>query len=365
MEKKSKNNSISEDFPLYHNEKVPIYRPLNIIHHQKNFSIKRITYSNEHPDLFRLKGMKEGGYINPYFKNIKSIDREEYIKKIENSKKKIKYIDFIKSDRKYSQDPKLLSLIKNDYYIRRKKIENIMSNELSPKNYYSLSSDNKILFNQALRKLNQSSEKVTKDILKQNIDTSKLEKISGNFLISKDDVGKIKKISSTFDINNSSYIGNYNDFKISEVQNKDFNKEFNYPRKPLLIYNPIKNERQTLYPPPYKFQKWGDFYENHFILSNIKNGFNKKGGLFSEFIKKNIDKLKVMKMDARERLKYQKENYSTQKEKILDNNGYNQNYDNRQFILNNIKFHSLTPSNSVGNVLSPKKFKEIFFGNKI
>ena len=362
MSNNNKNGAVSKDFPLYHSDRIPVYIPQENIHHTKNFSKIRITYSNEHPDIFRLKGMREGGYINPHLKNIEGVDREEYIKKIDNSKNKIHLIDLLKSSRKYSQDPKLLRLIKNDYYVRRKKIESIIpDNALSSRNYYSLSSDNRNIFNKALKKLNQDSEKVAKDFLKRNLDLNKVEKIGDNFLISKDDVNKLKKISCPFDINNSSsYIGNYNDYKISESQKKDINKEFNYQRKPLLIYNPIINKNKVLYPPPYKFSKWGAFSQNHFILSNIKNGFNKKGGLFSEFVKKNIDKLNVMKRDVIEKLKKEKENNKIQKEKNLDNMSYNNLNSYENYAINNLKYHSLSPSNSMKNMLIGRKLKEMF-----
>ena len=362
MSNNIKNGAVSKDFPLYHSDRIPVYTPLENIHHIKHFSKKRITYSNEHPDIFRLKGMREGGYINPFLKNIDKVDREEYIKKIDNSKNKIHLIDLIKSSRKYSQDPKLLSLIKNDYYVRRKKIENLSpDNEVSSRNYFSLSSDNRNAFNKALTNLNQDSEKMAKDFLKRNLDLDKVEKIGNHFLISKNEVNKLKKISCPFDINNStSYIGNYNDYKISDSQNKDINKEFNYPRKPLLIYNPIINKKKTLYPPPYKFPKWGAFTQNHFILSSIKNGFSKKGGLFSEFVNKNIDKLNVMKRDVIEKLKKEKENNKIQKEKNMDNMSDNSLNSYEKYVINNLKYHSLSPSNSMKNMLIGRKFKEMF-----
>ena len=123
MENNCVNGQVSKDFPLYHNDRIPVYVSLGHFQHKRNISKIRIMYSNEHPEIFRLKGMKEGGYINPYLNNIDKVDREEYIKKIENSKNKIKLIDLIKRSRKFSQDPKILNLLKNDEYVRRKQIE--------------------------------------------------------------------------------------------------------------------------------------------------------------------------------------------------------------------------------------------------
>jgi hypothetical protein len=218
----------------------------------------------------------------------------------------------------------------------------------------------KVLSDELKDKIIEVAQEYAKDFLKRNLDSSKVEKIGDNFLISKNDVNKLKKISCPFDINkSSSYIGNYNDYKISESQKKDINKEFNYQRKPLLIYNPIINKNKVLYPPPYKFSKWGAFSQNHFILSNIKNGFNKKGGLFSEFVKKNIDKLNVMKRDVIEKLKKEKENNKIQKEKNLDNMSYNNLNSYENYAINNLKYHSLSPSNSMKNMLIGRKLKEM------
>lgn len=361
MEKTYVSGSISKDFPLYHSSLIPIYNPIGKFSPKtKNFSKIRITYSNEHPDIFRIKGMKEGGYINPFLNNIVKVDREEYIKKIDNCKKKIKLIDTIKCSRKISQDPKILSLIKNDEHIRKRQL--CIPDIYSPRNI-SFSLDNKKIFNKAMNSLNQGLGKTAKDFTKKNIDFNQIEKIGNNYLISKNDIKKIKNISCAFDINKSSYAANSNDYKISDAQTKDPNKEFNYPRKPIYQLNPISNKNQTLYPPPFKFPRWGAFSENYYILSNTKKGFNKKGGLFSELVNKNIDKIKVMREDARRRLKLDKENEKMENEKLLQDTGYNlnlNNYDLTQLNQNNYKFNSLTPSNSIKNILIGKKIKEMY-----
>ena len=106
MSNKCLSGSVSEDFPLYHSDLIPIYHAHKLPEHKKNVSDVRTTVSNEHPDLFRIKGMKEGGYINPFLNEILKVDREEFFKKIEETGKKIKMIDVIKNSRKYSQDPK-------------------------------------------------------------------------------------------------------------------------------------------------------------------------------------------------------------------------------------------------------------------
>ncbi len=350
---------VSKDFPLYHNDRIPVYVSQYNFQHPKNYSKLRMTYSNEHPDIFRIKGMREGGYINPYLNNIDKVDREEYLKKIENSKNKIKLIDFIKSSRKFSQDPKYLNLIKNEQYTRRKKIEESTQN--TEKNYNSLSIDNKRIFNKALNSLNQNISKLAKNYTKKNLDLSKVKRIGDNYLINKSEINKVKNISCAFDIKRSSYIANYNDYKISDAQKKDPDKEFNYPRKPIIKLNPINNKNQTLYPPPYKFPRWGTFSENYFILSNTNKGFNRKGGLFTELVNKNIDKIKVLKDDEKERLKQKKEIEKTQREKLFQDTGYKfNNFDMTQLNQNYLKYNSLTPSSSMNNILLGKKFKEMF-----
>ena len=61
----SKSNSISEEFPLYHSNIIPIYHTERIMHKGKRI-IESNTYTNEHPDFLKLDCMKEKGYKNPY-----------------------------------------------------------------------------------------------------------------------------------------------------------------------------------------------------------------------------------------------------------------------------------------------------------
>ena len=77
MSNKYSSGSVSEDFPLYHNEKIPVYIPPNEKKYNKKISNLRIMVSNEHPDIFRIKGMKEGGYKNPFLNEVDKIDRKE------------------------------------------------------------------------------------------------------------------------------------------------------------------------------------------------------------------------------------------------------------------------------------------------
>ena len=52
------NGEISRNFPLYHTNLIPIYQPLEK-KSPKGKKVKELNfYTNEHPDFFRLDGMK-------------------------------------------------------------------------------------------------------------------------------------------------------------------------------------------------------------------------------------------------------------------------------------------------------------------
>ena len=326
MSNKYTRASVSEDFPLYHSENIPIYSPVKVKKHQKNISKLRIMVSNEHPDIFRIKGIKEGGYMNPFLNEVLKVDREEYYKKIEEVGKKIKLIDIIKSSRKYSQDPKYLSLINNDDYTNKKKlIEYSPLNINNEKPTFTLSlENNKNLLNTALRTLNKEKQRISRNYLQKNIDFAKLKKIGDNFVIDQNDIKKIKNIHCSFNIDKSSYISNLNNFEFTESPKDEESKEFFYPRKPVYKLNPINNSKTLLLPPPYIFPRWSNFAENYFVLSNTKNSLRKKGGLFTEFVNKNFDKIQVLNDDIKSRLKQKREG-----EKMIRNFSEIRNNSNR------------------------------------
>lgn len=320
MSTKYSSNSISEDFPLYHNENIPIYSPSNINNHHKNISNLRTIVSNEHPDLFRISGIKEGGYINPHLKEVLKVDRDEYYKKINDISKKIKLIDLIKTSRKYSQDSKYLNLIKNDDYFKKKKLISFSPVNNDNRNKCSISlENNQNMLNSALRTLNKERVKFLRDNTRKNIDLNKMKKIGDNFIINQDDLNKIKTINCDFNTDKSSYIANCNNYKILEpLKENDFkDKSFLYPRKPIYKFNPINNSKTLLNLPPYVFPKWTNFSENYFVLNHTKNGFRKKGGLFTEFVNKNFDKIKVINDDIRKRLKQLREEEEKGRKKLV------------------------------------------------
>ena len=370
MSNKYSSGSVSEDFPLYHNENIPVYSAIKEKKHKKNISNIRIMVSNEHPDIFRIKGIKEGGYMNPFLNEVLKVDRDEYFKKMQEIGKKIKLIDVIKSSRKYSQDPKYFSLINNDEYYKSKNTIEYSKPEIygQPPNFsLSLDSNNNFL-NNALRTLNKERKRITRNNTKKNIDLDKMKKIGDNFIINQNDINKIKNVQCSFNLDKSSYISNLNNFEFSEIPKEDENKEFFYPRKPIYKLNPIMNTKTLLYPPPYIFPKWSNFAENYFVLSQTKNGLKRKGGLFSEFVNKNFDKLKVINDDIKKRLKQERE-----EEKMRRNfSEINNNTTKNMFKSFTPKFSSLEISNFSNskyrksllfekmNILKNKSYKSIF-----
>ena len=370
MSNKYSSGSVSEDFPLYHNENIPVYSTIKEKKHKKNISNIRIMVSNEHPDIFRIKGIKEGGYMNPFLNEVLKVDRDEYFKKMQEIGKKIKLIDVIKSSRKYSQDPKYFSLINNDEYYKSKNTIEYSKPEIygQPPNFsLSLDSNNNFL-NNALRTLNKERKRITRNNTKKNIDLDKMKKIGDNFIINQNNINKIKNVQCSFNLDKSSYISNLNNFEFSEIPKEDENKEFFYPRKPVYKLNPIMNTKTLLYPPPYIFPKWSTFAENYFVLSQTKNGLKRKGGLFSEFVNKNFDKLKVINDDIKRRLKQKRE-----EEKMRRNfSEINNNTSRNMFKSFTPKFSSLEISNFSNskyrknllfkkmNILKNKSYKSIF-----
>ena len=124
-----KSGAVSKDFPLHHNKFIPTYQNPNEKKYTHNKSIINNTYTNEHPDLFRLDGMKEGGYFNPFLNQIIKVDRNEYYKKLSLDRKNINFIDFMKTHRQYSQNPKLTRYISSGEQIELKRKRMALKNK--------------------------------------------------------------------------------------------------------------------------------------------------------------------------------------------------------------------------------------------
>ena len=318
---------VSKDFPLYHSPIIPIFQSKTIIPKGKRIIPSNI-YTNEHPDFFKLDYMKEKGYRNPYLNEVLKVDRSEQFKKLESNADRIELINFIKSNRKYSQDPKILKYIQSEFdieiYNKRQKVKQ----EKEEKNKRNKDSDSKghlsteskdpdyIKF---VKKLNDFSPKMTFHVRKY-ID-SKDNIPLGDYNISKDNFNKIKKIRCEIEPQKSSYLSNCNDYNISEAQNRNKNKEFNITRKKFLKASLINGYNETINLPPERNDRWGSFYENYLLLMNKSNGFRKKGGLFTEFSNKNIGSIIVNKRNIREKLAKQnkKKLYKTADSSLLSN----------------------------------------------
>ena len=300
-------NYISEDFPLPRAkyEKIKINHqnvPVKIRKNLSNF------YNNELPDLFKLDTMVENknGYNNPYLNEVIKLDRSEEFKKMNFNRKQIKIIDFIKSRREYSQNPDILKYIRSDFDIEmQNKRERVLKekDEEKPIYKYTLTEENeprKGLYIQTLKKLNQLTPKLNvihkRDIIKENVIP-----ISKSVNVSVHDLEKVKSLNCDIEPMKSSYIANKNDFKISEAEKFNINdRYFFFDRKPLIEYNPIKDKEEIKNRPPLMNNKWEAFNENFLMLMNRENGYQRKGGLFSEFSNKNIRNINFQKENDKE-----------------------------------------------------------------
>ena len=321
---KTKTGLISKDFPLYHSDLIPTYSEPE--HHKRSHTIaqSRIIYTNEHPEIFRLEGMKEGGYYNPYINEAIKVDRSEYLKKLSLDRKNVNFIDFIKSNRKYSQDPNVIRYITVDANkeLKNKRMGN-KKNDLilsQDNNYNNISLNEGNRYLNLVRKLNHFVPKIDYRIKNtldmdniNNVDQNKRCNTYGNI----SDNELIKEMAKEEKINNKPInFKNYSNFKINEVDddNKNIN-EFKFNRKPVQFYNPIKDRIETINPPPFKNKKWSLFLENYFLLANSGKKFRRRGGLFTEFCNKNINSINVDKFRIQQELKKKREEKEKSKEK--------------------------------------------------
>ena len=314
--------SVSKDFPLYHSAVIPTYENPNdkkYVHkHPKNYNV----YTNEHPDIFRLDGMKEGGYRNPFLDEIIKVDRSEFYKKLNEDRRNLNFIDFIKSNRKYSQEPKILRYISDDEKVelcrKRRAFETKNEIEDNSNKYILTENTNKKEYNSLLKQLNYLTPKINYRIKR----TLALNKSCDNCLnncnyisteANKNDI--YKKINFEIDKSLARNFRNSSDFEIGyKIDDKKIN-EFGFERKPIEQYNPIKDKMETIKPPPYKNSKWSSFLENYFFLMNSDKQFKRRGGLFSEFTDKNIGSILNNKFDMKQKKQKQNEEKSEKKQK--------------------------------------------------
>jgi len=329
-----KNGSVSKDFPLYHTNLIPIHINIEKPHskRQKN----KFILTNEHPDFFKLDGMKEEGYKNPYLKEVIKFDRNEYYKNIDTERRQINLINFINSNRKYSQDPKVIRYITNaNTKELNKKREQILKDKMKIKKR-SFTQDNNIrqiaIRDKILDKLEKYIPKIDYKMT-STIDYSKPIQTEYQTLNEKNNfkneennrINKniLKKYNFFFDDQKTSYLKNFNDYNISEAQQRDLYKGLNYQRKPSLKYNVIRGQYNMINPPLYRGENWGTFHENYYTIENNRNQFRIKGGLFSEFTDKNINVISINKRELKKKVEKERElrnNLKNNKYMTINNN---------------------------------------------
>ena len=321
-----KTGALSKDFPLYHNNLIPIYINNENYRMIKSKSYKnKFTITNEHPDFFKLDGMKEEGYTNPYLNEVIKIDRNEFFKNIDSIKEQLKLINYIKSNRKFSQDPKMLKYIAT---AKSKEISTKREQRLKDKLKFKIknSSEDKVFKPNLLRdKLLGNLKKYIPPLdykMSGTVDYSKPVKTENNI-----NINHIKKYNFfTNDINKTAYLKNFSDYKICEAQIRDLNKGIEFQRKPRVMHNLLNGKYETIVPPPFRSENWDNFHENFYTIMNTKNKFRCKGGLFTEFSDKNKNIILLNQEELKLKMKIKRE--QKLKEQMNNSNKHKINLDN-------------------------------------
>lgn len=315
---------VSKDFPLYHSNLIATYHNPEEKNYKHHHADVHNIYTNEHPDIFRLDGMREGGYYNPFLNQIDKVDRSAYFKKLSLDRKNINFIDFIKSNKKYSQNPNIIRYISSDEEIalRRKRMgrENEgkevkdIENRNKPNKNLSYTNTSSNFLNTALTEEGNKNKKE-----KEKEYNNLLKKL--NFFIPKIDYKMKKTLNLTSEGNKSSFdekdslykklavknlkinnnLRNINTYQINRTFRS--NDEISFNRKPISQFNPIKDRIDVINPPPFKNTKWSPFLENYFLMDNTATKFQRPGGLCSEFCNKNITSINNDKFEIQQKLK--------------------------------------------------------------
>ena len=315
---------VSKDFPLYHSNLIATYHNPEEKNYKHHHADVHNIYTNEHPDIFRLDGMREGGYYNPFLNQIDKVDRSAYFKKLSLDRKNINFIDFIKSNKKYSQNPNIIRYISSDEEIalRRKRVGRAnegkdvkdLENRNKPNKNLSYTNTSSNFLNTALTEEGNKNKKE-----KEKEYNNLLKKL--NFFIPKIDYKMKKTLNLTSEGNKSSFdekdslykklavknlkinnnLRNINTYQINRTFRS--NDEISFNRKPISQFNPIKDRIDVINPPPFKNTKWSPFLENYFLMDNTATKFQRPGGLCSEFCNKNITSINNDKFEIQQKLK--------------------------------------------------------------
>ena len=300
-----KPGSVSCDFPLYHSEYIPTTKPVPL--HTGKKIIPSNVYTNEHPDFFKLDCMNERGYNNPFLDKVIPVDRSEGLKKINAAATQINFIDYLKKNRKFSQDTHMLKFIRSEFddqmFKKRQKIKDDQKAKSLIANKYKINNKNEN-YNKFISKLESYNPRI--DYKMKNTLDNKDNIPLGKYNISKENYEKIKNIGCEFDPSKTAYLSNHHDYQYSEAQNRNTDREFNLNKKKVLKFSLINGKKEMLKLSPIRVDKWGSFYENYLMLLSTNSKFRRKGGLFTEFSNKNIEVINVNKRDIRERLANEK-----------------------------------------------------------
>ena len=261
----------SKDFPFHvkYGNIIPEPNPKTV--HKVRISPINY-YNNESPSMFRLDSMVENknGYNNPFLDEVLHIDRNEEFKKMDFNRQQINLIDKIKSRREYSQNPNILRYIRSEFDIsmQEKRERNIIERNKVREDRCSRYTENepdehkKQLYKETIAHLHKNNSHKLSYRNKRKLNLDKLEPIcDGKYNISEYDKDTYKTLTCTLEPKKSSYLKNVNDFHISEAEHFDNTKMSLFEQKPIEEYNPMKDQIETVQPPPQVNKKWDAFYE--------------------------------------------------------------------------------------------------------
>jgi hypothetical protein len=250
-------NAVSQEFPMkskYSN--ISTYFTKRDHASLKIFKQLKNGYNNESPDFFKLDKLQETQqlYKNPFLEHLVTQDRSATLKNLNKTKSQINIIDKLKYKREWSQNPEILKKLTTSYdeeiYLKRN--QNKESGFNLPENFMKLDKEsNTELYNKKLKQLHHEYTPKNfygvKNTLSLN-DSNTLDTYDTPFHL------KINPLKS-------SYLGNYNDFKISEFNQPNNERDIKFSRKEMQGFNCILDKEYIIKPDVYRAKKWETFPE--------------------------------------------------------------------------------------------------------
>ena len=253
------NSSVSKDFPLFHSNLIPIYTSKEN-HSHKPFK-NTFTITNEHPDFFKLDGMKIEGYKNPYLNEVIKIDRNENFKNIDFARRQINLISFLNSNRKYSQDPKIFRYITNANINKiNKKREQKIKDKIKIIKKRTFTQENNAIKQISIRDkiLNKLDKYIPKIDYKMTSTIDYTKPVKTEYY----SINESKNIKNEQKRNNSNnnlrqysldlktekpgYLKNLNDYNISEAQQRNLYMGLHYQRKPAFRRDLVRGKNNII-----------------------------------------------------------------------------------------------------------------------